>query len=112
MIGCDVVAISRVAAVLDAHGERFLTRILTPGERAQRVWQADALARRWAVKEAVAKALGCGIGMRLSFQDIEVCHDAAGAPLLCVKGYETVRFQVSVSDDKVADVAMAVVVRL
>ncbi len=79
-------------------GSRFAERLLTPTELAQKVWDAAALARRWAIKEAVAKALGTGIGAALSFQDIEITYSPEGAPQCVVQGHPG-RVQVSVTDD-------------
>lgn len=106
-VGVDVCATARIAAAQAEHGERFLTRLLTPTERAQKTWDAAALARRWACKEAVAKALGTGIGEALSFQDIEITASAAGAPLCQVRGVAG-QVHLSVSDDGGIATAFAV----
>lgn len=106
-VGVDVCALARIEEVWRAHGDRFENRILTPEERAARAWDAPALARRWAMKEAVAKALGTGIGAMVGFRDIQVTHDAAGAPLVTVRGREDLRVFASVSDDSVAGAAVA-----
>ena len=88
-IGTDIVEIERIAAILSgASGDKFLERILTPAERglaAERGTQHEArraqfVAGRFAAKEAVAKAFGCGIGDPLSFQHIEILHDSLGKP--------------------------------
>lgn len=108
MIGLDLCSIARVEATLAEHGERFMARVLTPAERAAMPSPTPAkLARRWAIKEAVAKALGTGIGEQISFQDIEVSHTNAGAPTVRVRRHESTIFDVSVSDD--AGLAMAIV---
>lgn len=109
-IGTDLVQIERVRRALERHGERFAERVLTPGEMAR--WRAHGdpgghLARRWAVKEAAAKALGTGIGAALAFHDLTVERTSAGAPVLQVagRGAETARilgvarWHVSISDD-------------
>ena len=109
-VGIDRVSIARIAAVQAQFGGQFVARLLTPTEQAQRVWeaptQAAALARRWAIKEAVAKALGTGIGTALSFQDIEITHSPQGAPVCAVRGHGG-RVVVSVSDDEGVAVAIA-----
>ncbi|MCA3244395.1 MAG: holo-ACP synthase [Alphaproteobacteria bacterium] len=97
-VGVDVCAVERIAATYADHGERFLQRVLTPTERAQRTWDASSLARRWACKEAVAKACATGIGGVVGFQDIEITYAANGAPQCQVRG-QTGQFWVSVSDD-------------
>ena len=83
--GCDIVEISRIGAVLERHGDRFLSRVYTEGELAYAAGRLSALAARWAAKEAVAKALGTGIG-QVSFQEIEVVCDALGKPELALHG--------------------------
>ncbi len=84
--GVDLIEISRIQAALDRHGERFLQRVFTQRETAAYGLRPASLAARWAAKEAVAKALGCGIG-RVSWQEIEVLGDDAGAPSLFLHGH-------------------------
>lgn len=85
-IGTDIVAVARMASALERFGERFARRILAPEEFAdycQASRPAHFLAKRYAVKEAVVKALGTGFRDGLSLRHISVGHDAAGKPLLC-----------------------------
>lgn len=87
--GTDIVSVSRIHAVHRRLGDRFLARVLVeeertsmpPGERGTR-W----LAKRWAAKEAVAKAFGTGIGGRLGFQDIVVGRESSGRPVVALRG--------------------------
>ena len=89
-IGCDVVEVKRVADVLAKHGERFVDRLLTPNEKPlyekrkllSREHALAFIASRWAVKEAVSKALGTGIADDVTFHSMEVMHNAKGAPLM------------------------------
>lgn len=60
--GIDTIEVQRVADGIARFGERFMTRFFTPGERADCGDQVHRLAARIAAKEAVAKALGTGIG--------------------------------------------------
>lgn len=60
--GIDLIEVQRVADGIDRHGERFLERFFTPGERTDCGEQPFRLAARIAGKEAAAKALGTGIG--------------------------------------------------
>ncbi len=83
--GVDIVEIERIQAVLDRHSERFLRRVFTPQEIERYAQRTSSLAARWAAKEAVAKALGCGIGA-IAWTDIEVLTDEAGAPVLHLQG--------------------------
>lgn len=83
-IGVDLVDLARVASIWTAHGDRFLARVLTAGERdglkarPQRA-QLPHLAGRFAAKEAAMKALEHGFG-RVSFTDIEVVSGTATVP--------------------------------
>lgn len=88
-VGTDILRIARIEAVQERLGERFVQRILTPPERAeyqQSRMPARLLAKRFAAKEAIAKALGTGIGRGVSWQDISIGHDANGAPTVTLSG--------------------------
>jgi holo-[acyl-carrier protein] synthase len=84
-VGVDIVEISRIEAILERHGDRFLGRVYTVGELAYAKGRLSALAARWAAKEAAAKALGTGIG-QMGFRDIEVVCDTHGKPELVLHG--------------------------
>jgi holo-[acyl-carrier protein] synthase len=87
-IGTDIVQIARVKSVLERHGRSFAERILCPAELAifdSKKQPETYLAKRYAAKEAASKALGTGIGA-VSWQDIEVRNNSAGAPLLALTG--------------------------
>ena len=83
--GVDLVALPRFARALERHGERLLARLFTPAEVALCAGQVPSLAARFAAKEAVVKALGTGIGP-VGWREVEVLHDAAGAPVLRLHG--------------------------
>jgi len=93
-IGSDLVDINRIAAVYQKHGQRFIKRILTPNEievahqRKQNKGQDEFLAylaKRWAAKEACAKAMGTGLVTQgITFQDFETSHSAKGQPKMKV----------------------------
>lgn len=88
-IGIDVVEISRIAAAIERHGETFLARIFTAAERAYcAAHRAPEMhfAARFAAKEAVAKALGTGIGEHANWLDLEVSRTVTGAPVLRLHG--------------------------
>lgn len=85
-IGHDVLEIGRVAEIADSSlGSRFTRRILTgreltlAGSKGART--AEFIAGRFSAKEAVVKALGCGIGQAVGFRDIEILPDALGKPV-------------------------------
>ncbi len=79
--GVDIIEIARIQAVLDRRGERFLKRVFTDLEILECHGRADALAIRFAAKEAVSKALGTGIGP-ISWHDVETLHKWSGEPYL------------------------------
>jgi len=88
-IGTDIVRISRMADNLARYGERFAARILTESEMAifaDSAQQAPFLAKRFAAKEAAAKALGTGFRNGLSLHDISVDNDVLGKPVLAFSG--------------------------
>lgn len=88
--GVDLIEISRIQATLDRYGQRFLQRVFTAPEIAAYGSKPASLAARWAAKEAVAKALGCGIGA-VRWQEIEVLGDDDGAPVLFLHGQAAAR---------------------
>lgn len=84
-IGTDIVSTSRIVAVWERHGEAFAQRILAPEEWAGFVeagQPARFLAKRFAAKEAFAKALGTGIRAPATWHNIRVTHDDMGKPML------------------------------
>jgi holo-[acyl-carrier protein] synthase len=83
--GVDLLEIDRMRDAIATHGERFLQRIFTPGELEANAKKIESLAGRFAAKEAVAKALGCGIG-NVSWKEIEVLRAESGAPRLILHG--------------------------
>jgi holo-[acyl-carrier protein] synthase len=88
-IGTDILKIDRVEAVVERLGDKFMRRILTEEEQVEYHSSAQSirlLAKRFAVKEAVAKALGTGIGRGVSWQDIQIIHNADGAPGVRLSG--------------------------
>ncbi len=82
-IGTDIVEIQRIASALERQGDKFVQRILTESEIAEYQARGNSvafLAKRFAAKEAIAKALGTGIGRGISFQQMVVSNNAEGAP--------------------------------
>ena len=95
-VGTDIVVMERIAKSRMRFGERFLRRYLHSEEYSEKSSDAT-LAGLWAAKEAVAKALGCGIGSELSFHDIIVYKDPKGAPHLHFTPAAQKRFGVQTS---------------
>lgn len=83
--GVDLIEIERVQMALTRHGRRYLQRIYTPAEIDLCAGRPESLAARFAAKEAVAKALGCGIG-EIGWQEIEILDDDRHAPVLHLHG--------------------------
>lgn len=88
-IGTDILKFERLEQTVERLGDRFVRRILTPEEREEYAASPrpqNLLAKRFAAKEAVAKALGTGIGRGVSWQDIRISHDENGAPQVSLSG--------------------------
>lgn len=82
-IGIDVLEIDRFAEVFERLGPAFFEKICTDAEIAYCNTHANPLphfAARFAAKEALSKALGVGIGSKLSWKDMEISHDSHGRP--------------------------------
>lgn len=82
-IGTDIVEIQRIASALERQGDKFVQRILTESEIVEYQARGNSvafLAKRFAAKEAIAKALGTGIGRGISFQHMIVSNNSDGAP--------------------------------
>ncbi|PPV40780.1 hypothetical protein C4L14_02175 [Enterobacter sp. RC4] len=87
--GTDIVEIARIEAVIARSGDRLARRVLSDNEWA--IWEAHQqpvrfLAKRFAVKEAAAKAFGTGIRNGLAFNQFEVFNDELGKPRLRLWG--------------------------
>ena len=78
-IGTDITVVSRIENSINKFGDKFLGKFLNEEERT-RAKRVESVAGYWAAKEAVAKALGCGIGAELSFHDIIIYKDEKNAP--------------------------------
>lgn len=88
-IGTDLAKIERFAAILERRPEAITRRLLTPSEQIamqKAASQAAFLAKRFAAKEALLKALGTGLRDGLSWQQIEVSNDELGKPIIELNG--------------------------
>lgn len=86
-IGTDIVQTSRIAKIYNKYHNKFIERILTAEEISilnQRNNKINYIAKRFAAKEALSKALKRGIGEKISFKDISVLNDKNGAPYFTV----------------------------
>ncbi len=96
-IGTDLLDSKRIHQAVERHGERFVQRILTPAE--QVLYRARAnplnfLAKQYAAKEALAKALGTGIAKGVGFQQLEILRDELGAPQVLLHAAAAERLRV------------------
>ena len=88
-IGSDIVDVRRIERVVTRHGERFIARIFTDIERARAARGAkrmETYAKRFAAKEACAKALGTGFRAGVFFRDMGVVNLASGRPTMALTG--------------------------
>ena len=90
-LGSDICDIRRVQTVLDRHGGRFVERVFTPVERAKAERRTEKIraatyAKRFAAKEACAKALGTGFSHGVFMSDIGVVNLPTGQPTLALTG--------------------------
>ena len=88
-IGNDLCDIRRVEQVLDRHGERFVQRCFTDIERARsdrKANRAASYAKRFAAKEACAKALGTGLSRGVFWRDMGVINRRSGQPTMHLTG--------------------------
>ena len=88
-IGSDISDVRRIAKVIERHGDRFIDRIFTPTERARadrRRNRVETYAKRFAAKEACAKALGTGLRAGVFWRDMGVVNARSGAPTLALTG--------------------------
>ena len=88
-VGTDLLDQRRIALVVEKQGERFARRILTPQELL--MWEEKGcsinfLAKRFAAKEAISKALGTGIAKGVGFQQMSIHTDELGKPLVELSG--------------------------
>jgi holo-[acyl-carrier protein] synthase len=95
-IGSDLANIERIGETLERFGERFLHRVFTDIERAKsegRVERVASYAKRWAAKEACAKALGTGIRMGIAWKEMGVVNLKSGQPTLELTGGAQARLE-------------------
>lgn len=122
-IGTDIVSISRIEAILNTKSDKFIARILSPEEQqilsSKKVNYSNYIAKRFAAKEAVAKAFGIGIG-KISFQDITILNYNSGMPYCTLSdkfkkrakeiiNCKDFKLHLSLSDDKDYALAFAII---
>jgi holo-[acyl-carrier protein] synthase len=95
-IGSDLIDVGRIERTIERHGERFLDRIFTATERAKaesRARKVETYAKRFAAKEACAKALGTGLRAGVFWRDMGVVNLPSGRPTMKLTGGALVRLQ-------------------
>lgn len=118
-IGTDIIALARIEALHQQYGERFARRVLSASEMeefAAHSSPARLLMKRFAAKEALAKATGSGMRFPVSLLQISVTHDALGKPVFefgaelaaHMDKLGVCRHHLSISDER--DVAVAFVI--
>ena len=113
--GVDLVEIERLDQIQPNIRGRFLARVFTPRELAETDSSSASLAGRFAVKEAVAKALGCGISA-IGWQSVEVQRGPQGEPILLLhdkaqalaESLGLTQWSISISHSRTHAIAMAV----
>ena len=118
--GIDIVRVERIENSLSRWGEKFAVKILTSDELERfgsiDSGQAGYLARQFAAKEAVSKALGTGMGAGIHFSQIEIDRKPSGAPIVRLQGkaferseyLNVLHWHVSISDEKEFVVAFSI----
>lgn len=121
-IGNDIVAIDRITRTYQRFGWHFIKKILTPKEQELVPTHVTILpaylAKRFAAKEAIAKALGTGLGSRFRFHDAEILKNIDGQPYVVLsdniqKKYPSIRkAYISLSDEKEYAFAVCVIEKI
>jgi holo-[acyl-carrier protein] synthase len=95
-IGSDLVDIRRIEKTLERYGERFIARVFTDTERRKsdrRRMRAASYAKRFAAKEACAKALGTGLHQGVYWRDMGVVNLRSGQPTMALTGGAAARLE-------------------
>ena len=111
-LGSDLCSIERIQQSIDRFGDRFLHRVFTEAERARAARRpftaAGTLAKRFAAKEAFAKAVGTGFRAGVFMRDIGVVNAPSGAPTLALTGGAKARLDAMVPAGHAARVHLTV----
>jgi holo-[acyl-carrier protein] synthase len=110
-IGNDLIDISRIEKTLERHGQRFTRRVFTEVERAKsdgRAARAASYAKRFAAKEACAKALGTGLSRGVFWRDMGVVNLPGGKPTLKLAGGALKRLEEITPPGHLADIHLTI----
>lgn len=122
-LGTDIVNINRIKKIYSKYGNHFLNKILTESEKkfektSSKSKKISTLAKRFAAKEAISKAIGYGFSNGVHFKDIEIYNDKSGKPFANLNGKaksivkkisRKYNIFLSLSDDKPWAVATALI---
>ena len=122
-LGTDIVNINRIKKIYTKYGNHFLDKILTESEKKiekkkYRLKNIETIAKRFAAKEAISKAIGHGFSKGIHFKNIEIYNDKNGRPYANVNGKAKIILNkiskkhnifLSLSDDKPWAVATALI---
>lgn len=118
-VGTDIVEIERIERSLERHGDKFAERILAPAEielYQKTKNKINYLAKRFAAKEAVSKALGTGMRQGIDFVQLVISNDEIGKPQVTLEGKalawsqqnKITKIHLSISDEKKHAIAFAI----
>jgi holo-[acyl-carrier protein] synthase len=110
-IGSDLVDVRRIARVIERHGDRFLDRIFAATERARaerRAQRIETYAKRFAAKEACAKALGTGLRAGVFWRDMGVVNLKSGRPTMLLTGGALARLEAITPKGHVARIDVSI----
>jgi holo-[acyl-carrier protein] synthase len=110
-IGNDLIDIRRIEKTLEKHGERFVARVFTEVEQAKsdrRAARAASYAKRFAAKEACAKALGTGLSQGVFWRDMGVINLPGGKPTLKLTGGAAKRLEEITPPGHLADIHLTI----
>ncbi len=110
-LGNDMIDIRRVEKTLEKHGERFTMRVFTEIERTKsdrRLNRAASYAKRFAAKEACAKALGTGLSRGVFWRDMGVVNLPGGKPTLLLTGGAALRLQEITPEGHIPDIHLTI----
>ena len=121
--GIDIIDISRIRSVIDKYGSRFKQRCFSISEierSEKRLNTIESYAKRYAAKEACAKALGTGLARGVFWKDIEVVNNKFGKPFIKLNGkakkifkninkYSNTKIEISLSDEKKYAIANVII---
>lgn len=123
-IGTDIVNVTRIRKLIDKYGSHFIDKVLTADEKNQYENLIDSkkisyMAKRFAAKESVAKALGTGITKNCTLHDIKIDNDYLGKPIVYLSSktekriLETSLYNIflSISDEKAFVIAYCIIVK-